>query len=164
LNERPRIVVIAAMARDRTIGKGGKMPWHYSEDSRFFKAITMGTALVMGRKTFASLGRALPGRANIVVTRRPESLARAQPDVLAARSLDEAIGLAAGRGDRTVSVIGGAEIYAAALPLADELILTHVPEDGGGDVFFPKFDEAAWVETSRERRERVEIVRYVRRT
>lgn len=163
MNERPRIVVIAAIARDRTIGKGGKMPWHYSEDSRYFKSITMGTALVMGRKTFASLGRALPGRANIVVTRRPETLSREQPDVLAARSLDEAIGLAAARGARTVSVIGGAEIYAAAIPLADELVLTQIPEDGGGDVFFPKFDETAWVETSRERRERVEIVRYVRR-
>ena len=75
---RPKIQLVAAMAKDRTIGKGGKIPWHYTEDMRFFKVITMGTALVMGRKTFDTIGRALPGRDNIVVTHDPKALAAAR--------------------------------------------------------------------------------------
>ena len=160
---RPKIVLVAGMARDRTIGLHGKIPWHYPDDMRFFKVVTMGTALVMGRKTLESIGRALPGRDNIVVTRDPEALAKAQPGVFAVASLDEAIALATKRGAKAVSVIGGGEIYEAALPIADAMVLTYVPEDGGGDVFFPAFDESAWRQTSKEKRGRVTVVRWARR-
>lgn len=159
---RPRIVLVAAMARDRTIGKGGTIPWRYPKDQQFFKAVTMGTALVVGRKTFDSFGRPLPGRDNIVVTRDPSAV-RPAPNVLPVRSLDEAIALAARRGATTASIAGGGEIYEAALPIADEIVLSLIPEDGGGDVFFPEIDPAAWVESSRETHDRVEVVRYVRR-
>ena len=161
MSPRPRIVLVAAMARDRTIGKDGKIPWHYPGDLKFFKAVTMGTALVMGRKTFDAIGRPLPGRDNIVVTRGPHAIAAA-PNVFPVRSLDEAIALAVKRGATIVSISGGGEIYAAALPIADELILSYIPEDGGGDVFFPRFDAAAWRETSRETRDGVDVVRYAR--
>ncbi len=163
MNPRPKVVLVAGMARDRTIGKDGKIPWHYADDMRFFKVVTMGTALVMGRRTFESIGRALPGRDNIVVTRDPGALAKAHPEVFAAASLDEAIALASRRGAKAVSVIGGGEIYEAALPIADAMVLTHVPEAGGGDVFFPQFDESAWRQTSKEKRGRVTVVRWARR-
>src|SRR5438552_3039073 len=104
---------------------------------RHFKVVTMGTALVMGRRTFESIGRPLPGRDNIVVTRDPKEFAKAHPDAFATASLDDAVALATKRGAKTISVIGGGEIYAAALPIADSMILTSVPERGGGDVFFP---------------------------
>jgi dihydrofolate reductase len=130
---RPRIVLVAALARDRTIGKGGSIPWRHPEDLRHFKAVTMGTVVVMGRKTYDSIGRPLPGRATVVVTRSPAQFASAHPDVTAVGSFDSAIAWAADHGAKVVSVAGGAEIYAQALPLADEMILTHVPEPGGGD-------------------------------
>ena len=159
----PKVVLVAGMARDRTIGKGGKIPWHYHDDMRFFKVVTMGTALVMGRKTFESIGRVLPGRDNIVITRDPRTLAKAKPGVFAVASLDDAFALAKKRGAKAISVIGGGEIYEAALPLADAMVLTYVPEPGGGDVFFPAFDESEWRETSREQRGRVTVVRWARR-
>jgi dihydrofolate reductase len=160
---RPRVVLVAAVARDRTIGKGGKIPWKYPGEQAHFKAVTMGTALVMGRGTYDSIGRPLPGRDNIVITRDPAALARCVGGIFAVGSLKEAIDLAARRGASTVSIAGGGRIYAEALPQADELILTEVPEDGGGDVHFPEVDPARWRETSRERRGAFEIVRYARR-
>jgi dihydrofolate reductase len=150
------------MARDRTIGKDGGIPWKHPEDQQFFKRVTMGTALVVGRKTFDSFGRPLPGRDNIVITRNAASVAKA-PNVFVVASLDEAIALASSRGATTVSVAGGGEIYAEALPIADAMILSHVPEAGGGDVFFPEFDVKQWRETSREKLGTVDVVRYARR-
>ena len=163
MSARPKIVLVAGMAKDRTIGKGGKIPWHYHDDMRFFKVVTMGTALVMGRKTFESIGRVLPGRDNIVITRDPAALAKAQPGVFAVASLDDAVALATKRGAKAISVIGGGEIYEAALPIAGAMVLTYVPEAGGGDVFFPAFDEKEWRVTSREQRGRVTVVRWARR-
>lgn len=160
---RPRIVLVAAMAKDRTIAKDGKIPWRYPEDLRFFKETTQGTVLVMGRKTYDSIGRALPGRVNVVVTRDPEALRARAPGVEAAASFPAAIQAAIGRGAAIVSVIGGGEIYREALPVADEVVLTEVPEEGGGDVFFPPLDANLWSEASRETRGRVEIVRWLRR-
>jgi dihydrofolate reductase len=160
---RPRIVLVAALAHDRTIGKAGAIPWRHPGEQAHFKKVTMGTALVMGRKTFDSIGRVLPGRDNIVVTRDPMAFATATPGAFAAASLDDAISMASMRGATTVSVIGGGEIYAAALPIADSMILSHVPEAGGGDVFFPEFDASRWRETSRETVGAVEIVRWERR-
>lgn len=160
---RPRVVLVAAVARDRTIGKDGGIPWRLPEDLKHFRRLTMGTALVMGRKTFDSIGRPLPGRDNIVVTRSPEAFAEAHPGAFAAASLEEAIALAHRRGALTVSVAGGGDVYAAALPVADEMVLTYVPYEGGGDVFFPVWDPAAWDEVSREAVGPATAVRYRRR-
>jgi len=162
VKERPKIVLVAAMARDRTIAKGGKIPWRHPKDQRFFKVVTMGTALVMGRKTFVANGRVLPGRDNIVVTSEPKAFANANPGAFGAASLDDAFALAVRRGAKRISVIGGGEIYAAALPRADAMILTYVPEKGGGDVFFPEFDEKDWRVVSRVRRGKLKFVRYER--
>lgn len=160
---RPKLVLVAALARDRTIGAAGKMPWHFAEDLKAFKAATMGTALIMGRKTFDSIGRPLPGRLNIVITRDPSALAAAHPGVVAVESLERAIGEVAGRGIAVASVIGGGEIYSLALPLAAEVLLTHVPHGGGGDTFFPAWDPAAWEEIAREAIGPCTRVRYRRR-
>ncbi len=157
-----RVVLVAGVARDGTIGRGGGIPWRYTEDMRHFRRCTADTALVMGRKTYDSIGRPLPERDNIVVTRDPPSLESRAPGVFAAGSVEQALEIARGRGATTVSVIGGAEIYRLALPLADELLLTYVPEDGGGDVFFPDWDAAEWSEVERETIDRIEVVRYRR--
>lgn len=156
------MVIVAALARDRTIGKDGGLPWHYPEDMRHFKRATTGTVVVMGRVTLESIGRALPGRTNVVLTRNPASVRERFPGVEAVTSLDDGIALAREAGAGTVCVIGGAQVYALALPLADELLLTFVPEDGGGDTFFPEWDRAAWTETSREPLERVTVTRHER--
>lgn len=160
---RPHVVLVAALARDRTIGAAGGIPWKHPEDQALFKRATMGTALVMGRRTYESIGRPLPGRDNVVITRLPGAFAVSHPGTFAVASLDEAIELAAARGARTVSVVGGAEIYALALPIADEMLLTFVPEEGGGDTFFPVWSADVWDETSREDVGTAVRVRYVRR-
>lgn len=147
---RPRIVLVAAVARDGTIGAAGRMPWHFPDDLRAFRAATTGTALVMGRKTFDSIGRVLPGRLNVVITRNPAAFAAAHPDAVATDSLGRALDEAAARGNAVASVIGGGEVYALALPLADEMLVTYVPHDGGGDTFFPAWDAAEWDEVARE--------------
>ncbi len=162
---RPRVVVVAGMARDRTIGLDGGIPWHYTEDMRHFKRATMGTALVLGRKTFDSFGgRPLPGRDNIVLTRDPAALAARAPDVFPCNSLDAALAIAAERGATTVCICGGADVYRRSLAVADELLLSFIPEDGGGDTFFPEWDDGTWVELSRVAlgESGVEVVRYGR--
>ena len=161
---RPRIVLVAGVARDGTIGRDGGIPWRYPEDLRTFKRATLGTALVMGRRTLESIGRLLPGRTSIVLSRDPAGVEARWPGCRGAASLEEAIDVARGLGATTVSVTGGGEVYALALPVADELLLTHVPEDGGGDVHFPAWDRAEWTEVARETVERVEVVRYRRRS
>lgn len=141
----PVISLVAAMARNRVIGAGGRMPWHLPEDLKRFKKLTMGAPLIMGRKTHDSIGGPLPGRRNIVVTRRPGAIFRGCE---VAHSLDEALALA---GDAPeVFVIGGAELYRAALPRAERLYLTRIDAEYPGDTVFPEFDPADWRETARE--------------
>ncbi len=148
------IVMVAAMARGRVIGQGGKMPWHLPADLRHFKAITLGKPLVMGRKTFESIGcKPLPGRPHVVMTRaEPRRFEEAGARV--ARSLDEALevarGLAAQDGAAEVVVAGGAEVYRQAMHLADRMVLTEIDLEAEGDAFFPEFDPADWREISRE--------------
>jgi dihydrofolate reductase len=133
------IAIVVAMDRNRVIGARGRLPWRLSVDLKRFKALTLGHAVIMGRKTFESIGKPLAGRKNIVVSRRKDFAAEGC-DV--ARSLDEAL-QAAGGGD--VYVIGGGEIYAQALPRADRLYVTEIDtEVAGGDAFFPAIDPAAW--------------------
>jgi dihydrofolate reductase len=137
--------LIAAVARNGAIGARGGLPWRLSSDLKRFKALTMGKPLVMGRKTFESVGRPLPGRRVIVVTR---DLAWRQPDVEVAPSLEEALALAAGADE--IMVGGGGEIFAQALPLAQRLYLTEVDLAPVADVRFPTLDPAEWRETRRE--------------
>jgi len=160
---RARVVLVAGMARDRTIGKDGAIPWIYAEDMRTFRQATMGTALVMGRRTLESIGRLLPGRETIVITRDPERVVGRWNGAHAVTSVEAALAKSLELGLANISIVGGGEIYALALPFADELLVTYVPEDGGGDTFFPEWDPAEWVEAGRETIERVERVRYVRR-
>lgn len=141
------ISLIAAMARNRVIGSGGALPWHLPEDLRHFRALTLGKPVIMGRKTCESLGRALPGRHNLVVTRQPDYRAPAGFTVCA--GLAEAIRACADAAE--IMVIGGAEIYAQALELADRIYLTVIEQDFAGDAVFPPLG-LEWRE--RERSER----------
>lgn len=125
---------IAAMSLNRVIGDGNKIPWHLPEDFKWFKATTLGHVLVMGRKTFESIGRPLPGRETIVLSRSSWSHAGVQT----VASLDEVKSLA---GDRQVFICGGAQIYAQALPLCSDLFLTLVKREVFGDAFFPHFED-----------------------
>ena len=135
-----KVAIIAAIAEDGTIGHAGKVPWHIREDLKRFKRLTMGHPVVMGRKTFESIGKPLPGRRNIILTRHP-----AGPDQFP--DLPSALKTCP---NDTVFIIGGAEVYRAALPLADRLLLTHVKHPGGGDTKFPDYDRSQWTEVRRE--------------
>lgn len=142
---KPKIILIAAVAKNRAIGLNNQLLWRLPEDLKRFKALTLGHPILMGRKTFESLGRPLPGRRNLVVSRHPEWRAEGA-EVFS--SLDAAI--AACVGLDKVYVIGGAEVYRQALPLADAMELTEVDDAPVGDVFFPEFTSQEWQETSRE--------------
>ena len=133
------------MAADRVIGANGALPWHLPADLRQFKAVTMGHHILMGRTTFESIGRALPGRTSIVLTRDP---AATFAGAHVAHSLDEAIGLAAG--DPDLFVIGGEQVFRAALPMADRILLTEIHLDVAGDTVFPELGAGEWTEVSSE--------------
>lgn len=144
-----RLSLIAALDRNRAIGRGNALPWRLSDDLKRFKALTLGKPLLMGRKTAQSLGRALPGRRNLVLTRSGQvPFAGMQ----AVGSTEQALEFAAADGAAELCVIGGGEIYALCLPAATRLFLTWVDTDvEGADAFFPRFDPAQWRETARER-------------
>jgi dihydrofolate reductase len=141
----PRVSLVVAWARNRVIGRAGTLPWHLPEDLRRFKQTTLGHPIVMGRKTWDSIGRPLPGRRSIVITR---NVHWAAAGCETAASLEQALAMCQGAPE--VFVIGGAQLFARALPLAQRLILTQIDADFEGDVFFPPIDLAAWRETSRE--------------
>jgi dihydrofolate reductase len=149
------IVLIAAIAENGVIGRGNALPWRLKSDMAHFRALTMGKPVVMGRKTYLSIGKPLTGRTTIVVSRDP---AFAAPGIVVAPSLDTA--LAAARGDAlrrkvdTVVVAGGAEIYAQAMPLATQLAITHVCKRVDGDAHFPAIDPKIWREAARDAHER----------
>lgn len=160
---RPSLYLIAAVAANGVIGADGGLPWRLPEDLQYFKRVTQGHAVVMGRKTWASIGKPLPGRKNVVVTRQT---AFAAPGASVAPSLEAALALC--REQALVFVIGGAELYRAALPLADGLLLTEIRRDYPGDTHFPEIDRAAWQEAERRPQvaadgTRFDFVRYVRR-
>ena len=145
-----KLAILVAIAANGVIGRDGGLPWRLSSDLRRFKADTMGKPIVMGRKTWASIGRPLPGRLNIVVTRDRGFQAEGAE---IAGSLEEAITLATVRarcmaGADEICVIGGGEIYRQALPLADRLYVTHVLAEIPGDTFFPAIDPDVWVVVS----------------
>jgi dihydrofolate reductase len=147
----PRVALIAAVARNSVIGRDNGLIWRLGSDLKRFKALTLGKPLVMGRKTFQSIGRPLPGRETIVVTRDPSFHA---DGVLVARDIDAALALAAGRaaalGTDEIMVAGGGEIYAQTIAGADRLYVTEVALAPQGDVRFPVIDAGHWRETKRE--------------
>ena len=153
-----RVVIIVAVARNGVIGVGGDLPWRISEDLARFKRLTMGNALVMGRRTFESIGHPLPGRTNIVLTRRE---GWSSEGVSVATSLEEAMALAAEDG-LDVYVAGGAEVYETALDLADTLELTEVDAEPEGDTWFPTVDWSRWREVARETHPGFSFVTYER--
>ena len=141
-----RVVLVAAVAENGVIGNGPDIPWRIPGEQAEFKALTLGHTLVMGRTTYESIGRPLPGRTTIVLTR---DRAWHAGGVLVAHDLDQALRLAEELPGQ-VMVVGGAEVYAAALPRADEQVLTEVHRRPAGDVRYPHFDRDEWVETRRE--------------
>ena len=143
-----RVSLIAAMAENRVIGVNNTLPWRLPADLRHFRRVTTGHHVIMGRRNYESIGKPLPDRTNIVVTRNPSYRA---PGCLVKHSIEDA--LAAAQNDPEVFVIGGAEIYRQALDRADRLYLTLVHAQIEGDTYFPPVDEKQWQEISRERHE-----------
>ena len=140
-----RLVLIAAIADNGVIGRDNALPWHLGSDLKRFKALTIGKPVVMGRRTYMSIGKPLPERTNIVVSR---DQGFAPPGVLMARSLEAALATAredaTRRGVNEVAVIGGTDIFIQTLPLADRLEITHVHAQPSGDVYFPPIDQTRW--------------------
>lgn len=141
-----RVVLVAAVAANGVIGDGPDIPWRLPGEQRLFKELTLGHTLLMGRATFDSIGRPLPGRTTIVLTRDP---GWAHDGVLVAHDLGEALALADGLPGE-VMVAGGGQVYAALMDAADELWITEVPLEPEGDAFFPPLDAAGWREAARE--------------
>jgi dihydrofolate reductase len=148
-----RLAMIAAQSQNRVIGNNNKLPWYLPEDLKYFKRVTLGKPIIMGRKTFESIGRPLPGRTNIIITRNPD-WTHDGAGVRVVHSLQQAIELAESlalvNGFEESLVIGGAEIYALALPQADRLYLTQVHAEVQGDAHFPPLDPMQWQEMARE--------------
>lgn len=141
----PRINVISAMARNRVIGVNNSLPWHLPDDLRHFKALTLGHTIIMGRKTYESIGRPLPGRTTVIVSRdRHYKVA----GCLTVASIEAALAVCAD--DDEVFFVGGAQMYAQVLPIAQRLYLTEIQADYDGDAWFPEFDVALWHETVRQ--------------
>ena len=140
------ISMVVARAENGVIGRGGDLPWRISADLKYFKAVTMGKPVIMGRKTYESIGRPLPGRTNIVITR---DRAWAAESVMVAHSLDQA--LAAANAVEEAMIIGGAEIYRQAMDRTDRVYLTEVHAEPEGDAVFPDLDPQQWREVSREK-------------
>ena len=143
IGHRSRISIIVAMAKNRVIGADNRIPWHLPSELKLFKTVTLGHHIIMGRKTYESINRLLPGRTTVIVTRQSGFQV---PGALIAHNLDDAI--AACGGDDEVFVIGGGELYKAALPLADRIYLTTVDAEPAGDTLMPEFDLGQWRETS----------------
>jgi len=143
----PALVLIVAAAENGVIGRAGQLPWHLPDDLKRFKALTMGKPMLMGRRTFESIGRALPGRTSLVLTRSRGSAA--PPGARLVHSLDEALEETRRLGAAELAVIGGAEVFRLALPVARRIELTRVHADVDGDVYFPPLDPRDWREIER---------------
>lgn len=147
----PNIVLVAAIGENNVIGFEGALPWHLKSDLAHFRALTINKPVVMGRKTFTSIGKPLKDRTNIVVTR---DLSLIAPGVVLATSIDAAISTAFAdaqkRGVKEIMIIGGSDIFNATMPFADRLEITHVHDSPPGDVLFPPIDPTVWEEVSRQ--------------
>jgi dihydrofolate reductase len=144
------IILVVAVAENGVIGRDNQLPWRIKSDLKYFRAITMNKPVVMGRKTYASIGRPLPGRTNIIVSRRDDFTATG---VLVAPGIDQALAAARGdalrRGTNEIAIIGGTEIFNQVMPMADRLALTQVHAKPEGDTYFPPIDPAVWREIDR---------------
>ena len=145
MNDKTKLSLIVAMAKNHTIGVNNTLPWRCPEDLKHFKALTMGHHMIMGRKTFDSIGKPLPGRTTVVVTRNTELHI---DGCTMANSLEQAI--AACANDDETFIVGGAELYTQALPLVDRLYITEIQQEVEGDAHFPQFARDEWEEVSRE--------------
>lgn len=148
----PDIVVVVAVAENGVIGRDNALPWRLRSDLQHFRSVTIGRPVVMGRKTFESIGRPLPQRTNIVVSRDPGFAA---PGIVVAPTLDQALAVARGdalrRGADSIAVIGGTEIFRQTMPLARRLLLTRVHANPPGDTYFPEIDAEIWRETAQQK-------------
>jgi dihydrofolate reductase len=144
------VILVVAAGENGVIGCDNALPWRIKSDMKFFKSVTMNKPVVMGRKTYASIGKALPGRTNIVITRQPDFAA---PGVVVAPGIDRALAVARGdalrRGADAIAVIGGTEIFEQTMARADRIILTLVHAEPRGDTYFPAVDPAIWREAER---------------
>jgi len=158
-----RIVIIVAIAKNGVIGKvNGEMPWHVKEDFQHFKKTTMGFPIIMGRKSFESMGKPLPGRENIIVTRNT-NLKYDFDGIKILYSLQDAVDYSKSLNKDKIFITGGGEIYNQSISFADEMIISHMKFDVVGDVKFPDFNVDDWKIISREEKEEFEIVTYLRR-
>lgn len=146
-----KLSLIVALAKNRVIGRNNKLPWYLPNDLKYFKRVTMGKPVIMGRKTYESIGKPLPGRTNILISRQSDY----QPDHVkvvnsleAAKELAESVCLL--EGQEEAMIMGGAEIYSLALDLCERMYLTEVHADVSGDAYFPEFDKSEWQEVARE--------------
>jgi len=159
-----RVTLVAAVAANGVIGADGEMPWHYPEDLRHFKDLTVGHPVIVGRVTYERIvdriGGPLPGRTNVVLTRRPDRVDTSSPRVRVATTVEAAIDRARETGDEEVFVAGGRSVYEQLLPVADRMVLTEIQETYDGDTTFPGWDEADWQEIKREDRGVLSFVTY----
>lgn len=157
-----KIIIIAAVAKNGVIGlSNGKIPWHIKEDFSHFKKQTLGSPIIMGRKTFESLGKPLKNRTNIVITRNSEF--KADEEVIIFKNIAESLEYCKGQKSEKVFIIGGGEIYSQAMGLADELIISKVNLEPDGNVFFPEINESEWILESTDVREEFTICYYSKR-
>lgn len=139
------VTIIVAMTKNRTIGKNNQIPWHLSEDLKNFKRITTNNTVIMGRKTFDSIGKPLPNRNNIVISRTPQEI----PGVVVCNSIPDAIKTAK-EYNKEIFIIGGATIYEAALHFTDKMLISYIKNDYEGDIYFPAFNKDDWILESEE--------------
>src|SRR5262249_43978628 len=142
-SKRPIISAIVAMSENRVIGDNNQLPWHLPADLKHFKTLTSGHPILMGRKTYESIGRPLPNRTNIIITRNHAFQA---PGCIVIKSIDEAIESAMSKGSDEIFIIGGAEVYKQLMPNIERIYLTIVHEIFEGDAFFPELNPSEWVE------------------
>lgn len=142
----PRLAILAAVSANHVIGLNNSLPWHLPADLKHFKQLTTGHIVVMGRRTFDSIGKPLPDRINVVLSRQCDFDV---PGIITVRSIQEVLDHFT-NDDRQIFVIGGAEIYRQTLPLCQRLYLTEIQQDFTGDTFFPEYDRNSWLEVSRE--------------
>lgn len=154
-----QVILIAAVARNGVIGDHGTIPWHVPADFAHFKETTTGHLLVMGRATYESIGRPLPGRSTIVLSRDPTWTAEG---VLRAGNLESVLMLAQAVSEDVLYVAGGAEIYREAMPFADVQLISEIPLEPPGDAFYPAIDPDLWIEVDRQPRDGFELVRWER--
>ena len=158
-----KIIIISAIAQNGVIGKSnGEMPWHVKEEFQHFKQTTLGSPIIMGSKTFETLGKPLKGRENIIVTRNND-FHLSFDDTKIFHSIKDSINYCESKKYEKAFIIGGGQIYKQAMPLADEMILSYMKFEADGDIFFPEFSKDEWEKSSMEDREQFEIVTYFKK-